>query len=203
MDVGSLLSQLAVSIGGGIVGGSLTILANRINARREQIKVAQEWYERVYLLEGIEPLTTYYTNLDRIFRSRSYEEYQPESLPENKTFPDTAFNRLQELLPDKKLIKIQAYIDEKLAYLRRSTPNGMLERSSFIPEWGIHVFSTQESDLWTIVRELRDGLISLETDLRKQIQTKVNSTSTHLNMSSASQMLDEIMNKHHIKLFSE
>src|SRR6266849_7701009 len=88
--IGNVIFQLILAMVGGIVGGVLAILGNRFNARREQIKFAREWYERKYITEGIEPLTSYYTMLHRILRSRSQEDYAPEPLPESGAFPIVA-----------------------------------------------------------------------------------------------------------------
>jgi hypothetical protein len=74
--IGNIVFQLTLAAIGGIIGGSLTLIANRINARREQIKFAQDWYERQYLTEGIEPLTAYYTVLARGLKNNSSERFR-------------------------------------------------------------------------------------------------------------------------------
>ncbi len=109
--IGNIVFQLVLAAIGGIIGGSLTLLANRSNAKREQIKFAQEWYERQYLMEGIEPLTAYYTVLERILRIRSNEDYALESLPESTAFPVMAYNRLRELFPDNRFTLTVAFIE--------------------------------------------------------------------------------------------
>lgn len=190
--IGNIVFQLVLAAIGGIIGGSLTLLANRINARREQIKFAQEWYERQYLTEGIEPLTAYYTVLVRILRSRSYEDYALEPLPESSAFPVVAYNRLRELFPDNRFTLTVAYIEDALAELRKYRPLlTEAERYSEIAQGYYHV----EAGLGRVVAEFRDGFLSIGADLRKQIHANVHDKNARLDSLPASQVFAELFEK--------
>ncbi len=190
--IGNIVFQLVLAAIGGIIGGSLTLLANRSNAKREQIKFAQEWYERQYLMEGIEPLTAYYTVLERILRIRSNEDYALESLPESTAFPVMAYNRLRELFPDNRFTLTVAFIEDELAELRKYRPLlTEAERYDEVAQGYYHV----EEALGRVVADFRDGLLRIGADLRKQIHTKVHDKNAHLDSLPASQIFAELFEK--------
>lgn len=182
--IGNIAFQLVLAAIGGIIGGSLTLLANRINARREQIKFSQEWYERQYLTEGIEPLTAYYTVLALILRGRSSERYSVELLPESTEFPVVAYNRLHELFPDNRFAIGVEYIEEQLA----TFPYSFTELTE-AEQFGAF------AQLYHVVSEFRDSLIRIGADLRKQIHANVHDKNAHLDSLLASQIFDELFEK--------
>ena len=53
MNVAQLIQTLAATI----IGGLIVIATNWINARVKRRETIQEWYERTYITEGIDPLT--------------------------------------------------------------------------------------------------------------------------------------------------
>ncbi len=190
--IGNIVFQLVLAAIGGIIGGSLTLLANRINARREQIKFAQEWYERQYLTEGIEPFTAYYTVLEHILRSRSTEDFALEPLPKRTTFPVMAYNRLRELFPDNRFTITVVYIEDQLAFLRKNVP--LLSESDRYSEFAQGYYDI-EAALGRVVSEFRDGLIRIGADLRKQIHANVYDKKAPLDSPLASQIFAEMFEK--------
>jgi hypothetical protein len=190
--IGNVVFQLVLAAIGGIIGGSLTLLANRINARREQIKFAQEWYERQFHTEGIKPLTVYYTVVERILRSRRNEDFAVEPLPESSVFPVVAYNRLRELFPDNRFTLTVVYIEDVLALLRMYVP--LLTEAERYSEIAQGYYPSEE-ELGRVVSEFRDGLLRIGADLRKQIHANVNDKNACLDGLPASQVFAELFEK--------
>ncbi len=42
------------------MAGGIVIITNRLSERGERIKAAQEWYERTFIIEGIDPILVYF-----------------------------------------------------------------------------------------------------------------------------------------------
>lgn len=62
MNVDQLITSLTVIIAT-VVGGLIVIVPNWVNKRTESKKTTQEWYDQTYIIEGIDPLITYYQRL--------------------------------------------------------------------------------------------------------------------------------------------
>lgn len=63
MNISQLIQTLVTTIVGGVVGGLIVITTNWITAKGKRRQDIQEWYERTYIIEGIDPLVAYYQNL--------------------------------------------------------------------------------------------------------------------------------------------
>lgn len=63
MNTGQFIQTLLTTIVGGIVGGLIVITTNWITAKGKRRQDIQEWYERTFITEGIDPLVAYYQYL--------------------------------------------------------------------------------------------------------------------------------------------
>lgn len=61
------IGQFFLTLIGTLVGGSIVIATNWINAQQDRKKAAQQWYEETYITKGIDPLITYFTGLELHF----------------------------------------------------------------------------------------------------------------------------------------
>ena len=100
MDIG----QLFQTVIGTLVGGSIVIATNWINAQQERKKAAQQWYEETYITKGVDPLITYFTGLelhfllsDNVFKSMNTDL---------NIIPVDALTKIQTLLDSPVLTKI-------------------------------------------------------------------------------------------------
>ncbi len=59
MNIAQLIQTLVATV----VGGLIVIATNWLSARGKRKEAVQEWYERTYIIEGIDPLVAYYQYL--------------------------------------------------------------------------------------------------------------------------------------------
>jgi len=57
------IAQLIQTLVATVVGGLIVIATNWLSARGKRREAIQEWYERTYITEGIDPLMAYYQSL--------------------------------------------------------------------------------------------------------------------------------------------
>ena len=66
MDIVQLIQTLVATI----VGGLIVIATNWISDRKKKREVVQDWYERTYITEGIDPVMIYLFNLGLYFYNK-------------------------------------------------------------------------------------------------------------------------------------
>ncbi len=59
MDISQLIQTLVATV----VGGLIVIATNWISVQEARRNTVQEWYEKTYVTEGIDPMVTYFLNL--------------------------------------------------------------------------------------------------------------------------------------------
>ncbi len=97
-------SQLIQTLIATVVGGLIVIATNWIGTREARRNANKEWYEKNYLLEGIEPLVTYLYDLAIYFHNKSYVgSMQVRSFD---TIPVEAIVRLEILFSDSVVVNI-------------------------------------------------------------------------------------------------
>ena len=62
MDIAQLIQTLAATV----VGGLIVIATNWISVQELRRNAVKEWYEKTYVIEGIEPVVTYLYSLSLI-----------------------------------------------------------------------------------------------------------------------------------------
>lgn len=91
MNVAQLIQTLVATV----VGGCIVIVTNWLNRKGERKEAVQEWYERTYLVGGIDPLVTYYQNLAFTLISKAGENAMPATASD---IPVEALGKIRVLL---------------------------------------------------------------------------------------------------------
>jgi hypothetical protein len=84
---------------GAIVGGGVLLITNRLVARADKRKAVQEWYENVYVTEGIERLIIFFKSLELYFLDLKHPVGEiPRLIRELEDIPIEALVRVEALL---------------------------------------------------------------------------------------------------------
>src|SRR6266568_4479192 len=100
MNIGQFILTLVASIIGTLAGGLVVIFTNGLSARRTRRKSLQDWYRKIYIAEGVDPLITFFVELE--FRWKWSDQ---KLLPLEK-LPITALANIQVLLDNHVLTEI-------------------------------------------------------------------------------------------------
>ena len=68
MNVGQLIQTLVATV----VGGLIVIATNWLTARGKKRQDIRDWYEKTYIIEGIDPLVVYFYQLGIYFYNKSF-----------------------------------------------------------------------------------------------------------------------------------
>ena len=126
MNIGQFILTLVASIIGTLAGGLVVIFTNGLSARRTRRKSLQDWYRKIYIAEGVDPLITFFVELE--FRWKWSDQ---KLLPLEK-LPITALANIQVLLDNHVLTEIARDIQNELTetQLRISTQVTLLRIGS-------------------------------------------------------------------------
>lgn len=94
MDIAQLIQTLVATI----VGGLIVIATNWIAKQEERRGAIQEWYEKTYVTEGIEPVVIYLANLSIYFYNKQVGGFI--RVKDIDAIPVEAIIRLQILFDD-------------------------------------------------------------------------------------------------------
>src|SRR6202035_2900016 len=101
MEIGQFIEALIGTFVGTITGGCIVIAANWLTHQWSKRKDAQEWYEKTYISEGIDPLIAYFVYLDSRFDDFLYRNKMKKryiSLENIDPIPVNALARIAILL---------------------------------------------------------------------------------------------------------
>jgi hypothetical protein len=162
MDIGQVFQTLI----GTVVGGSIVIATNWINALRERKLSTQQWYEDLYIAKGLDPIITYLTGQE--YRLLVSDQIASSIPTDQYVVPLDALTRIQTLLDSQVLTKII----------------GLLQ---IIPARG-----GAEAMLLVAVNNVEQELLSFRKELLKAIPTKVNNKNYEIDASGIRDRLDAI-----------
>src|SRR6266566_30492 len=109
MNLGQFLQTLIGTLIGTLVGGFVVIFTNWISARRTRRESVQDWYKQTYLTEGVDPLITFFVDLE--FRWN----WNAQQLKNLNAVPVAALAKIQVLLDSDVLTQLAIFIQNYLA----------------------------------------------------------------------------------------
>ncbi len=138
----------------------MVIATNWLNTKREKRKEVQDWYEQRYIMEGIDPLLTYFTNLTL--------QFMP--LPDNKILP----------LPDA-IVPIEALTRIEVLL---GVSGGMEFLSTFIGGVNASLVLSEEYQSITILPLFRlcETLYQLRQEVLRLVPHKINRKNQELDL---------------------
>lgn len=164
MDIGQLIQTLVATV----VGGLIVIATNWISKRGERQNAIQEWYEKTYIVEGIEPLVIYIANLNLYFYDKAIGGGLVH-VKDNNTLPIQAIIRLQILFKDGIVTTIIALAHE----LQTSTDKKINDKACDIMlDIGTLLLSYREQLLGTIPNVKKKHSVKVPSHLVEELKNK-------------------------------
>ena len=109
MNTEQFILTLSGTIIGTLIGGFVVICTNWISAQRTRRESVQDWYKQTYLTEGVDPLITFFVDLQ--FRWN----WNAQQLKNLNNVPVAALAKIQVLLDNDVLTQLAIFIQNYLA----------------------------------------------------------------------------------------
>jgi hypothetical protein len=162
------IAQITQTLFGTVVGGLIVIATNWISAQRESRKATQEWYEQIYIIEGMDVLIEHLMAMQ--FQIHNYAMFKPYvPLSDTDTVPVGALARYQSLLKDTTFPTLILYLHIRIGENNPKTEND-LDRAVVAQSFVSRGVATELSNIVTTMNdflfELREELLNIKVRVK-------------------------------------